>query len=254
MKKLPSMYHQFLELADVDITKQPMEVGPTTHYMMGCIRVDPDTGAATVPGLFAAGEAAAGLHGANRLGGNSLSDLVVFGRRAGLGAAEYAKTVPAMPQVSNDEVEAEIRDLLAPLDRPGGESPYAVHRDLQKCMGDWVGIYRQPSDLERAISTLEQLEARRQKVGVAGTRIYNPGWHMSRDLRNMILVSQAIARSALLRKESRGAHSRLDFPSMDPEFGKVNHCVRLADHCMEVKPTPLPQMPPELKALFEERK
>ena len=250
-RKLPSMYHQFLELADVDITKQPMEVGPTTHYMMGGIRVEPDTGAATVPGLFAAGESAAGLHGANRLGGNSLSDLLVFGRRAGAGAAAYAKQLGAMPQVDGAEVEAEIADLLAPLARSHGESPYDVHQALQTCMQSKVGIFRAQADLEQAIAELETLERRANAVRVEGSRTYNPGWHLVRDLRNLITASQAIAYSALLRKESRGAHSRLDFPNLDPQLGSSNTCAVKTAGGMRVSPTPLPQMPAELEALFE---
>ena len=252
-RKLPSMYHQFMELADVDITKQPMEVGPTTHYMMGGVRVDPDTAAATVPGLFAAGEAAAGLHGANRLGGNSLSDLVVFGRRAGLAAAQYAKGLAATPQIARDEVEAETRDLLAPFERTSGEGPYEVHRALQECMGRHVGIFRTQADLEAGLEMLGRLRERAARVRVEGSRVYNPGWHMSRDLRNMITVSEAITRSALLRKESRGAHSRLDHPATDPALGKVNSCVKAVAGAMSVAPTPLPEMPAELRALFEEK-
>ena len=251
IKKLPSMYHQFMELADVDITKQAMEVGPTTHYMMGGVRVDPDTGAATVPGLFAAGEAAAGLHGANRLGGNSLSDLVVFGRRAGAGAANYAIDLLAQPTVSEAEVEAETRDLLAPFERTTGESPYEVHRALQECMGKNVGIFRVQEDLELAVSTLGTLKERASRVRVEGGRVYNPGWHLARDLRNLLTVSEAIARSALLRKESRGAHSRLDYTGMDTALGRVNMCVSRAATGMRVAPTPLPEMPAELKALFD---
>ena len=251
MKKLPSMYHQFLELADVDITQQPMEVGPTTHYLMGGVRVDPDTAAATVPGLYAAGEAAAGLHGANRLGGNSLSDLVVFGRRAGLAAAQYARGLAATPRVADAEVEAEIRDLLAPLARGSGETPFEVHRALQACMDRYVGIFRTQADLERALGILGELRLRAAKARVEGGRVYNPGWHMSRDLQNMLTVSEAVTRSALLRKESRGAHSRLDFPNPDAALGKVNMCVSKAGEEMRVGPTPLPEMPAELKELLE---
>ncbi len=253
-RKLPSMYHQFLELADVDITKQPMEVGPTTHYMMGGVRVDPDTAAATVPGLYAAGEAAAGLHGANRLGGNSLSDLLVFGRRAGAGAAAYAKGLATQPRPSDVEIEAETRSVLAPFDRSAGESPYEVHRALQDCMDRLVGIYRVQADLEQAIGELQKLKARAAAVRVEGTRMFNPGWHLARDLRNMILVSEAIARSALLRKESRGAHSRLDHTGLDPALGQVNHCVSRGPDGMRVVATPLPQMPAELKQLFDAAK
>jgi succinate dehydrogenase flavoprotein subunit len=250
-KKLPSMYLQFLELADVDITRTPMEVGPTTHYMMGGIRVDPDTQMSTVPGLFAAGEAAGGMHGANRLGGNSLSDLVVFGRRAGEGAARYAKSLAAPPNLNEAEIEAETRDLVAPFERPGGESPYVVHAALQDTMGSLVGIFRVQADLERALEQLDGLRRRAGQVRIDGTRMYNPGWHLTRDLRNLLIVSEAITRAALLRKESRGAHSRLDHPAMDPEFGKVNMCVRKGPSGMQVGPTPLPQMPPELKAILE---
>ncbi len=251
IKKLPSMYQQFLELADVDITKIPMEIGPTTHYMMGGVRVDPDTAAATVPGLFAAGEAAAGLHGANRLGGNSLSDLVVFGRRAGAGAAAYAKSHAGARTIAQSEIDAEIRDLLAPFDRPSGESPYDVHRALQECMQTNVGIFRLQEELERAVGALAGLKARAAKVRVEGSRVYNPGWHLARDLQNMITVSEAITRSAMLRKESRGAHSRLDHPAIDPALGKVNICCAQSGAEMKVGPTPLPEMPAELKALFE---
>ena len=250
-RKLPSMYHQFMELADVDITKQPMEVGPTTHYIMGGIRVEPDTGAATVPGLFAAGEVAGGMHGANRLGGNSLSDLLVFGRRAGLGAAEYAKSLSARPAISQAEVDEEIRDLVAPLERADGESPFAVHRALQKAMNDHVGIFRIAADLEKGIAALEAVRPRQRAVRIEGGRAYNPGWHMTRDLRNMLIVSEAITRSALLRTESRGAHSRLDFPNLDPALGKVNMRVVRKGDAMDVAPTPLPEMPAELKALFD---
>ncbi len=250
-RKLPSMYHQFLELADVDITKQPMEVGPTTHYIMGGIRVDPDSAAATVPGLFAAGEAAAGLHGANRLGGNSLSDLLVFGRRAGAAAAAYAKALGSTPAMNEAEIEAETRDMLAPFERSSGESPYQVHQALQECMDRLVGIYRVEADLEGALSELEKLKARAAAVRVEGSRMFNPGWHLARDLRNMLTVSEAITRSALLRKESRGAHSRLDYTATDPAFGKVNHCARLAGGRLSVTPTPLAEMPAELASLFE---
>ena len=250
-RKLPSMYHQFMELADVDITKTPMEVGPTTHYMMGGLRVDPDTAAATVPGLFAAGEAAAGLHGANRLGGNSLSDLLVFGRRAGAGAAEYAKKQGTKPVVNDAEVEAETRAMLAPFDQSSGENPYDVHRALQECMDRLVGIYRLEADLNQALGELEKLKVRAARVRVEGSRMFNPGWHLARDLQNMLTVSEAITRSALLRKESRGAHSRLDFTAMDPELAKVNFAVTKSAGGMHVAPAPLPQMPPELKQLFD---
>jgi len=250
-RKLPSMYTQFLELADVDITARPMEVGPTGHYMMGGVRVDPDTGAATVKGLFAAGEAAAGLHGANRLGGNSLSDLLVFGRRAGAGAAAYARALSSTPQVSNDEVEAERRALLAPLERTSGESPYAIHDALKDCMDRLVGIYRIEADLDRALEELAKLNARAANVRAEGARAYNPGWHLSRDLRNMLIVAEVVTRGARLRRESRGAHSRLDHPGLDAALGKVNLCATWTPGGMKVEPTPLPEMPADLKALFE---
>jgi len=218
---------------------------------MGGLRVDPDTGAATVPGLFAAGEAAAGMHGANRLGGNSLSDLLVFGRRAGAGAAAYAKRLAGPPRVDDAEIEAETRALLQPFDRGTGESPYEVHRALQDCMDQLVGIFRVQADLDQAVAHLHELRERAAKVRVEGTRMFNPGWHLSRDLANMITVSEAIARSAALRKESRGAHSRIDFPGPDAALSQVNFCVTRGPSGMQVAPTPLPQMPPELKGLFD---
>jgi succinate dehydrogenase / fumarate reductase flavoprotein subunit len=245
------MYQQFMELADVDITKAPMEVGPTTHYMMGGLRVDPDTAAATVPGLFAAGEAAAGLHGANRLGGNSLSDLLVFGRRAGSGAAAYAKNLASALHVNDAEVEAECRAMLAPFDRSSGANPYDVHRELQDCMDRLVGIFRTQADLEAALGELERLQVKSQGVRVEGSRMFNPGWHLARDLQNMLTVSEVITRSAMLRKESRGAHSRLDFTGVDPELGKVNFCATKTASGMNVAPTPLPTMPAELKQFFD---
>jgi len=252
-KKLPSMYHQFLELADVDITAGPMEVGPTMHYMMGGVRVDPDTAQATVPGLYAAGEVAAGLHGANRLGGNSLSDLIVFGCRAGRAAAQYAKGLGSTPQVAAAEVSAACTATLAPFERDG-ESPYEVHRALQACMDENVGIFRNQAGLERALELLGQLRARARRVRVEGSRVYNPGWHLALDLLNMITVSEAITRGAILRRESRGAHSRLDHPSMSDAFGRINLCARRSGDEMVVAETPLPQMPPELAALFEPAK
>jgi succinate dehydrogenase / fumarate reductase flavoprotein subunit len=253
IRKLPSMYHQFVELADVDITKQPMEVGPTTHYIMGGVRAEPDSGAATVPGLFAAGEAAGGMHGANRLGGNSLSDLLVFGRRAGAGAATYAKGV-SQGRIDPAELEAEARDLLAPLERSSGENPYEVHRALQACMQAKVGIYRAEAELQQAVEEVQALRERWRGVRVTGGRVFNPGWHLVRDLKNLLLVSEVVARSALLRRESRGAHSRLDFPQMDAALGKVNMCASKIGEAMRVAPTDLPVMPAELQALFEPAK
>jgi succinate dehydrogenase / fumarate reductase flavoprotein subunit len=250
-KKLPSMYMQFVELADVDITKGPMEVGPTCHYIMGGVRVEPDSGAATVKGLFAAGEAAAGLHGANRLGGNSLSDLLVFGRRAGEAAAVYAKSAGPAPEVQREAIEAETRRMVAPFERTAGENPFALHHALQEIMGKYVGIYRVEADLVKALEELRALAPRVAKARVEGSRAFNPSWHLARDLEHLLIVSEALTRSALLRKESRGAHSRLDHPSLDPAFGKVNHCAKLKSGGMDVSPTPLPAMPAELAALFE---
>jgi succinate dehydrogenase / fumarate reductase flavoprotein subunit len=250
-KKLPSMYQQFHELADVDITKQPMEVGPTTHYMMGGVRVDAETQAATVPGLFAAGEVAGGLHGANRLGGNSLSDLLVFGRRAGLGAAAHAKAHPGDPRVDASEVEAIAAEVLAPFDRSGGENPYAVHDALQDMMGTYVGIARNADDLNTALTELEGLRARAGRVGVANHRQYNPGWHVALDLRHLLTVSEAVTRAALERRESRGAHTRVDHPDSDTSFATVNVVVRRQGDTMAVAREPIPPMPDELKRIVE---
>src|SRR6266404_230080 len=216
-KKLPSMYHQFKELADVDITKGPMEVGPTCHYMMGGIRVEAETAQSNVPGLFAAGEAAAGLHGANRLGGNSLSDLLVFGRRAGLSAAEHAQQVPP-PLVSDAQVDEATREMLTPFERSDGGSPYDLHRDLQETMQNYVGIFRSEADLKRGLDEIQKLQQRAAHVRVDGSRLFNPGWHLGRDLTSMLTVSEAVALSALERKESRGAHSRIDFPKYDEQW------------------------------------
>jgi succinate dehydrogenase / fumarate reductase flavoprotein subunit len=250
-RRLPSMYHQFKELANVDITKAPMEVGPTCHYSMGGVRVDADTGAATVPGLFAAGEVAAGLHGANRLGGNSLSDLLVFGRRAGLHAARYAGDLNVPLTVDAGQVEAIERECLAPFERPAGESPYAIHQDLQECMQSLVGIVRTEAELKKALDEIAVLRDRARRVKVDGNRQYNPGWHLALDLRSMLTVSEAVARSALERRESRGAHTRDDYPGMDPRFGKVNIVIRLVDGELSVAQEPLPEMPDELKQLVE---
>jgi len=250
-RKLPSMYQQFHELADVDITRQPMEVGPTTHYMMGGVRVDPETQAATVPGLFAAGEVAGGLHGSNRLGGNSLSDLLVFGRRAGLGAAAYAKTVAGGPQVTTDAVETVATQLLAPFERGDGENPYAVQEALQEMMGTYVGIARSHDDLQAALAAINDLRARAARVSVGGSRQYNPGWHTTLDLRNLLTVSEAVARAALERRESRGAHTRVEHSDTDPTFGSVNVVVRRAGDTMTVVREPLPQTPDELKQILD---
>jgi succinate dehydrogenase / fumarate reductase flavoprotein subunit len=246
------MYDQFKELADVDITKGPMEVGPTTHYVMGGVRVDAETGQTTVPGLYAAGEVSGGMHGANRLGGNSLSDLLVFGARTGAGAAAAAAAVPGASYVDPIQVQAAIRELQAPLDREGGEDPYAIHRDLQSMMQKLVGIYRIESDLDEALAGLADLRARWQRVAVSGGRTYNPGWNLVFELRNMLTVSEAITRSARQRTESRGAHSRLDFPETDDaQWGGRNSVVRRgAKQAMEVRTSALPTLPGELQSLL----
>src|SRR5947199_830240 len=223
-QKLPSMYHQFKELADVDITKGPMEVGPTCHYMMGGIRVEAETAESSLPGLCAAGEAAAGLNGANRLGGNSLSDLLVFGRRAGAAAAANAKKVSAGAIDPAQIAEAE-REILAPFERGEGENPYTVHRDLQEVMQNLVGIFRVEEDVVKALGELEKLKQRAARVRVEGSRLFNPGWHLARDLKSMLTVSEAVALSAVERRESRGAHSRIDYPNYDDSWGKQNNIV-----------------------------
>jgi len=248
-KKLPSMYHQFKELADVDITKGPMEVGPTCHYMMGGIRVDAETAESTVPGLFGAGEAAAGLHGANRLGGNSLSDLLVFGRRAGLAAAQHAKRSSG-PSIDNAQIEQAEKELLAPFSNSGTESPYAVHRDLQEVMQNLVGIFRTEEDLKKALAELEKLRARAARVSVEGSRLFNPGWHLSYDLKAMLIVSEAVTRSALARKESRGAHSRIDYPKVDPVWEKKNNVIVCEGGQMKRRESPIVEMPADLKQIL----
>jgi succinate dehydrogenase / fumarate reductase, flavoprotein subunit len=250
-RKLPSMYYQFLELADVDITKGPMEVGPTCHYMMGGIRVDAETAQASVEGLFAAGEAAVGLHGANRLGGNSLSDLLVFGRRAGLAAAEYAKG-REMPEIDSSEVEEAVQKMLAPFERLEGESPYTIHGDLQNTMQNLVGIFRNEGDLQRALSEIETLKERAARVRVEGSRLFNPGWHLTRDLRSMLTVAEAVTRSALARRESRGAHSRIDYPGLDDAWGKKHNVVVKKAGMMTLAEVPVLEMPDELKQLLAE--
>ena len=252
-RKLPSMYHQFKELADVDITKGPMEVGPTCHYMMGGIRVDAETGQSAVPGLFAAGEAAGGLHGANRLGGNSLSDLVVFGRRAGLAAAERAKKTSA-PTLDVAQLEDAERQALAPFNRTGGENPYTIHHDLQEVMQSLVGIFRTDADLRQALVEIAKLKERAQKVHVEGTRVFNPGWHLSIDLQCMLTVSEACTHAALARKESRGAHSRLDFPKTEDEWGKKNHVIVKKDNAMTLFAVPRPDLPADLQQILADDK
>jgi succinate dehydrogenase / fumarate reductase flavoprotein subunit len=223
LQRLPSMYHQFKELADVDITKEPMEIGPTAHYVMGGVEVDPDTQAASVPGLYAAGEVSGGMHGSNRLGGNSLSDLLVFGRRAGQAASEHVDSVSgARPAVSQAQLDEAVSEALEPLERAGGENPYEVHAALQQLMTDQVGLIRNEGELQSALAELEKLRARAAQVSVEGGRAYNPGWHLAQDLRNMLLVSDCVAQSALERQESRGGHTREDYPEMSPDWRKVN--------------------------------
>jgi succinate dehydrogenase / fumarate reductase flavoprotein subunit len=252
-KKLPSMYHQFKELADVDITKGPMEVGPTCHYMMGGIRVEAETAKASVPGLFAAGEAAAGLHGSNRLGGNSLSDLLVFGRRAGLAAAEHAKeTSPS--SIDSGQIEAAAQEMLVPFERKAGESPYAIHRDLQETMQNLVGIFRNKEDLIRALEELEKLKERAERVSVEGSRLFNPGWHLAQDLKAMLTVSEAVTRSALAREESRGAHSRIDHPGLDATWGTKNNVIVREENVMTLRQSSVPELPEDLKQLVAEEK
>jgi succinate dehydrogenase / fumarate reductase flavoprotein subunit len=256
-RKLPSMYHQFKQLADLDITKEPMEVGPTTHYMMGGIRVDGDSQMSSVPGLFAAGEAAAGLHGANRLGGNSLSDLVVFGRRAGRFAAEFAKSNGTNgATIDEEQLQATAKQALKPFDRGAtGENPYQVQYDLQEAMQDLVGIVRTENEMQQALEKIAELQLRADRAGVAGHRQYNNGWHTAIDLSSLLVVSEAITRAALLRKESRGAQFREDFPGKDAEWGKHNIIVkRGADGEMLVEKRALPPMPDELKAVVQEMK
>jgi succinate dehydrogenase / fumarate reductase flavoprotein subunit len=254
-RKLPSMYHQFKELADVDITSQAMEVGPTTHYMMGGVKVDGDTQSSTLPGLYAAGECAAGLHGANRLGGNSLSDLLVFGQRAGQYAAEFARSHGA-PSFDEFQVETATRRALAPFERgSAGENPFAVQHDLQETMQDLVGIVRQESEMREALTRLAALRERAERAGACGNREYNTGWHTVLDLANMLPVSEAVTRSAIERRESRGAHFREDHPDKDAAFARVNIVVRRTRTGeMEVRRAPLPELTAELKQVIEENK
>lgn len=247
-RKLPSMYHQFRELADVDITQGPMEVGPTCHYMMGGIRVDAETAQATLPGLFAAGEAAAGLHGANRLGGNSLSDLLVFGRRAGLAAAQHANQAGTVTIDAQQVLEA-ANEMLAPFDRIDGDNSYQIHRDLEDTMQNYVGIFRNDEDLQKGLAELRKLNERAAKVKVAGSRLFNPGWHLARDLKSMLTVSEAVALSARERKESRGAHSRIDYPNYDEAWGKQNNVVVRDGDQMKLMQLPIAEMPGELKEI-----
>ena len=253
-KKLPSMYHQFKQLADIDITEQPMEVGPTTHYVMGGIRVDSDTQMSRVPGLFAAGECAAGINGANRLGGNSLSDLLVFGQRAGEFAARFAKE-NQHDAINNGEIENVVREALRPFERREGENPYILQRDLQETMQDNVGIVRTEAEMKSQLEHLRKLWERASQVGVSGNREFNPGWHTALDLENLLTVSEAVTRAALERKESRGAQFREDYPEKDAKFAKVNTIIwRDEDGLMNVRLDPLLEMPDYLKQVIEEMK
>ncbi len=250
-KRLPSMYHQFAELAEVDITAEAMEVGPTCHYVMGGVEVDPETAAALVPGLYAAGEVAGGMHGSNRLGGNSLSDLLVFGRRAGTAAAAYATPATAAALAPADLREAEA-SALAPFTGEGGESPYAIQHELQQAMNSLVGIIRTAAEVEQALAQIEQLTGRVRALSVQGPRQYNPGWHLALDLPHMLRVSECIARAALERQESRGGHTREDFPGPRAEWAGLNLICRQAGEQVAVSRQPLPVMPPELAEIFEE--
>jgi succinate dehydrogenase / fumarate reductase flavoprotein subunit len=253
-KKLPSMYHQFKQLADIDITRVAMEVGPTTHYVMGGIRVDAETQMTRVPGLFAAGECAAGLHGANRLGGNSLSDLLVFGKRAGAYAARYARERDH-GRISNDEIGSSTRQALQPFEHSEGpaENPYALQKELQEMMQDQVGIVRNEGEMRRALEGLGRLKERSDRVRAAGNRRFNPEWHAALDLRSLLLVSEAIVRSALERKESRGAHYREDYPAKDPEAARFNITLgKERDGSMKVQRAPLEAMRADLKKIIEE--
>ena len=256
-RKLPSMYHQFKQLADIDITKQPMEVGPTTHYIMGGVHVDSDTQMSRVPGLFAAGECAAGINGANRLGGNSLSDLLVFGKRAGEFAAKFARenSLGTIDRLQAGQIENTAREALAPFDRSSSESPYQVQKDLQDTMQDLVGIVRNESEMREALGKIDGFKKRAEKTAVSGNREYNPGWHTALDLKNLLTVSEAITRGALERKESRGAQFRDDYPDKDEQFAKVNTMIsKAADGSMQVRLEPLPEMPEYLKQIIEEMK
>jgi succinate dehydrogenase / fumarate reductase flavoprotein subunit len=251
-KRLPSMWHQFKELADVDITEQPMEVGPTCHYVMGGIQVDPDTGAAIgVEGLFAAGEVAGGMHGSNRLGGNSLSDLLVFGRRAGVGASEYVKNLNSRPKVDEQNLATALKDAEAPLNSSNKENPYAIHQELQQMMNDLVGIIRDGQEMKEAIEKLEVLKQKTKNLGVDGGKQFNPGWHLSLDLQNMLLVSETIAKSALAREESRGGHTRNDFPTMDKNWRSKHVICSWNGSKIETRIETLPSMPKELAELFD---
>jgi succinate dehydrogenase / fumarate reductase flavoprotein subunit len=251
-RRLPSMYHQFKELGDVDITKEPMEVAPTCHYVMGGVEVDADTQQASVPGLYAVGEVSGGMHGANRLGGNSLGDLLVFGKRAGEHAADYVASLPARPAVASADVDAALAEALKPFSNTGEENPYTVQHDLQEIMFTLVGIIRTAEEMKQALKEIEALKERATRVGVEGGRAYNPGWHTALDLRSMLTVSESIARAALERTESRGGHTRDDYPLPDPVWGAINLIVSERGGKVTLDRKPLPEMPDDLKELFEE--
>jgi succinate dehydrogenase / fumarate reductase flavoprotein subunit len=251
LRRLPSMYHQFKELADVDITKEPMEVGPAQHYVMGGVEVDPDTGESDVPGLFAAGEVSGGMHGSNRLGGNSLSDLLVFGRRAGMGAAEYTSRLAKRPVPDEGQIAAAAAEALAPLERPDGENPYTVHGEVQDTMSTLVGIIRTEDEIKSALSELEKLRERADRVNAAGGSAYNPGWHLALDLRNIMLIADCVALAALERQESRGGHTRNDYPGMNPEWRRINLVCALDGDRITLTRKPLPAMRDDLIALFD---
>jgi succinate dehydrogenase / fumarate reductase, flavoprotein subunit len=256
-RKLPSMYHQFKQLADIDITEQPMEVGPTTHYIMGGVHVDPDTQMSRVAGLFAAGECAAGINGANRLGGNSLSDLLVFGKRAGEFAAKFAKenSLGKIDPPQTEQIESAAREALAPFERRDGENPYEVQKDLQDTMQNLVGIVRDESEMREALGKIDDFKKRAENAAVSGNREYNPGWHTALDLKNLLTVSEAITRAALERKESRGAQFRDDYPDKDEQFATVNTMIaKAADGSMQVRLEALPEMPDHLKRVIEENR
>jgi succinate dehydrogenase / fumarate reductase flavoprotein subunit len=252
LRRLPSMYHQFKELADVDITKEPMEVGPAQHYVMGGVEVDPDTAASIVPGLFAAGEVSGGMHGSNRLGGNSLSDLLVFGRRAGVGAVAYLDSLGgARPAASDAELANARAEALAPLERSGGENPYTVHAEVQQTMSDLVGIIRKEDEIKSALAELEKLRARAANVSAEGGAAYNPGWHLALDLRNILLIADCVAQAALERQESRGGHTRDDFPQMSPDWRKVTLTCSLEGDRVVLKQQAMAPMREDLFALFD---
>jgi succinate dehydrogenase / fumarate reductase flavoprotein subunit len=252
LSRLPSMHHQFKELADVDITKEPMEIGPTCHYVMGGVEVDPDTAASSVPGLFAVGEVSGGMHGSNRLGGNSLSDLLVFGKRAGDGAADYLDALgAAKPVIAQADLDAAVAEAIEPFSREVGESPYAVHAELQQTMNDLVGIIRREQELKDALAALEKFKERAKALAVPGERAYNPGWHYAQDVRNMLLVGECVAMAALEREESRGGHTREDYPEMSPEWRKVNLILTLKGDTIEMVHQPVPVIRQDLLDLFD---